>query len=139
MIRALRVALVLLVAALLLSACSGGSWTAGWGWGYMFGAYSPRIVSTEDSGEEVSLSHGQQLFVRLPYKGEAGYEWTLREPITAAVKPEGAPQQDKDAGTEVWTFTPVRDGQQTLRLEYRRADDYFTVPAESVSYNVTVE
>ena len=77
--------------------------------------------------------------MRLPFKGEPGYEWTLREPPVAAVKPEGAPAQDKEAATEVWTFTPVRDGQQTLRLEYRRAEDYFTAPAETVSYNVTVE
>ena len=139
MTRYLRVAFALLFPALLLSACSGGSWTAGYGWGYMFGAFSPRVVSTEDSGEEVKLSHGQQLFVRLPLKGDVGYEWTLREPPVAAVKAEGAPEQDREAGTEVWTFTPVRDGQQTLRLEYRRAEDYHTVPAEVVSYNVTVE
>jgi len=113
---------------------------SGCGWLYNgFGAYPPVVVAPENSGDELTLSHGQQLFVRLPFKAEAGYEWTLREPQVAAVKAEGAPDQDKDAGTEVWTFTPVRDGQQTVRLEYRRPYDYFTVPAESVSYNVTVE
>jgi predicted secreted protein len=112
----------------------------GCGWLYNpWGAYPPRTVTTENSGDEVKLSHGQQLFVRLPFKGEAGYEWTLREPQVAAVKAEGAPAQDKEAALEVWTFTPVRDGQQTLRLEYRRPDDYFTAPAEAVSYNVTVD
>jgi predicted secreted protein len=113
---------------------------SGCGWLYNpWGAYPPRTVTTENSGDEVKLSHGQQLFVRLPLKGEAGYEWTLREPRVSAVKAEGAPAQDKEAALEVWTFTPVRDGQQTLRLEYRRPDDYFTAPAEAVSYNVTVE
>jgi predicted secreted protein len=113
---------------------------SGCGWLYNgFGPYPPRVVSTENSGAEVRLSHGQQLFVRLPFKAEAGYEWTLREPPVAAVKPEGAPAQDKETGTEVWTFTPVRDGEQTLRLEYRRADDSFTAPAGMVSYSVTVE
>ena len=53
--------------------------------------------------------------MRLPFKAEPGYEWTLREPIVAAVKAEGAPQPDQEAGLEVWTFTPVRDGQQTKR------------------------
>jgi predicted secreted protein len=131
MIRTLRNAALLLCLAPLASGC---------GWLYNgFGAYPPRVVSSENSGDEVNLSHGQQLFVRLPLKGQVGYEWTLREPIVAAVKPEGAPEQNREAGTEVWTFTPVRDGQQTLRLEYRRAEDYFTVPAEVVSYNVTVE
>jgi predicted secreted protein len=131
MIRILRNTALLLCLAPLASGC---------GWLYNgFGAYPPRVVSTENSGAEVKLSHGQQLFVRLPFKAEAGYEWTLREPPVAAVKPEGAPAQDKEAGTEVWTFTPVRDGEQTLRLEYRRTDDNFTAPGEMVSYNVTVE
>ena len=130
MTRTLRIA-VLLSPALALSAC---------GWlGNLSGAYPPENVTIADSGKEIGLSHGQQLFVRLPFKAEPGFEWTLREPPVAAVKPEGAPAQDKGAGTEVWTFTPVRDGQQTLRLEYRRPNDYLTAPAETVSYNLTVE
>jgi predicted secreted protein len=130
MTRMLRLA-VLLSPALALSAC---------GWlGNLSGAYPPEVVTTADSGKEIGLSHGQQLFVRLPFKAEPGFEWTLREPPVAAVKAEGAPAQDRQAGTEVWTFTPVRDGQQTLRLEYRRPGDYFTAPAEAVSYNLTVE
>ena len=55
------------------------------------------------------------------------------------MKAEGAPDQDKESGIELWTFTPVRDGEQTLRLEYRRAEDYPVAPTQSVSYNVTVE
>jgi len=130
MTRTLRLA-VLLSPAFALSAC---------GWlGNLSGAYPPEVVTTADSGKQIGLSHGQQLFVRLPFKAEPDFEWTLREPPVAAVKPEGAPAQDKQAGTEVWTFTPVRDGQQTLRLEYRRAGDYLTAPAEAVSYNLTVE
>jgi predicted secreted protein len=112
------------------------------GCGFLYnpaGAFPPRTVTHENSGDEISLAHGQQLFVRLPFKAEPGYEWTLREPEVAAVKAEGAPDQDKDAGVELWTFTPVRDGQQTLRLEYRRPEDYLVAPAQSVSYNVTVE
>ena len=127
----MRITIALLFPAILLSGC---------GWLYNgFGAYPPRVVSDQNSGGEVKLSHGQQLFVRLPFKAEPGYEWTLREPIVAAVKPEGAPQQNKDAGLEVWTFTPVRDGQQTLRLEYGRPEDSPVAPAQAVSYNVTVE
>lgn len=130
MTRFLRTA-VLLSPALALTGC---------GWlGNLSGAYPPAVVTTADSGKEVALSHGQQLFVHLPFKAEPGFEWTLREPPVAAVKPEGAPARDQQAGTEVWTFTPVRDGQQTLRLEYRRAEDYLTAPVEAVAYNLTVE
>lgn len=128
---AMRITLALLLSGVLLSGC---------GWLYNgFGAYPPRVVSDQNTGSDVKLSHGQQLFVRLPLKPEPGYEWTVREPIVAAVKPEGAPRQDKDAGLQVWTFTPVRDGQQTLRLEYARPEDYLVAPAAAVSYNVTVE
>jgi predicted secreted protein len=77
--------------------------------------------------------------VRLPLKEEEGFEWVIREPEVTAVKAESAPAVDKEAGLLIWTFTPVRDGQQTLRLEYRRVNDYLTAPAEIVSYNVTVD
>jgi predicted secreted protein len=127
-----RLRFIALALPVLLSGCGG--------WLYnLWGAYPARVVSTENSGDELSLAHGQQLYVRLPFKGEAGYEWTLREPTVAAIKAEGAPAQSQEDGLEVWTFTPVRDGQQTLRLEYRRTNDYFTAPAQAVSYNVTVE
>lgn len=127
----LRISVVAVLLCGLLSGC---------GWLYnVFGAYPPKIVSTENSGDEFSLSHGQQLYVRLPYKGEDGFEWVLREPSVTAIKPEGAPAQSKEDGLEVWTFTPVRDGQQTVRLEYRRINDYLTAPVEAVSYNITVD
>jgi len=130
MTRFLRTA-ILISPALAVSGCS---WL-----GNLSSAYPPEVVTQADSGKQIGLSHGQQLFVRLPFKAEPGFEWTLREPPVAAVKPEGAPAQDEKAGTEVWTFTPVRDGQQTLRLEYRRPADYLTAPLEAVSYNLTVE
>jgi predicted secreted protein len=105
----------------------------------IIGLPSPIEVSDEDSGAELTVVHAQQLIVRLPYKPESGYEWMLREPPIGAVKPEGAAQQSKESGLEIWTFTPVRDGQQSLRLEYRKPNDYDAAPAGTVSFNVTVE
>jgi predicted secreted protein len=118
------------VSAFVLSGCSSFA---------IIGLPSPVRVSDADSGADLKVVHAQQLVVRLPYKPEGGYEWMLREPPIGAVKPEGAPQQSKEEGLEVWTFTPVRDGQQTLRLEYRRPNDYDAPPAGTVSYNVRVE
>jgi len=127
----MRIALALVGSLFLLSGC---------GWLYNpWGAYPPRNATAEDSGKEFKLAHGQRLFVRLPFKAEPGYEWILREPPVAAVIAEGAPNQDQEAGIELWTFTPVRDGEQTLRLEYRRPEDSQVAPMQSVSYNVTVE
>jgi len=105
----------------------------------IIGLPSPIEVSDEDSGADLTVVHAQQLIVRLPYKPDGGYEWLLREPPVGAVKPEGAPLQSKEDGQEVWTFTPVRDGQQALRLEYRKPNDYDAAPAGTVSFNVTVE
>ena len=105
----------------------------------IIGLPSPIEVSDADSGADLKVVHSQQLVVRLPYKPDGGYEWMLREPPIGAVKPEGAPQQSKEDGLEIWTFTPVRDGQQALRLEYRKPNDYDGVPAGTVSFNVTVE
>jgi predicted secreted protein len=122
--------LALPVCALALAGCSSFA---------IIGLPSPVEVSDADSGAELTVVHAQQLVVRLPYKADAGYEWTLREPPIGAVKPDGAPQQQKEQGLEIWTFTPVRDGQQYLRLEYRKASDYDAPPAGTVSYNVTVE
>jgi predicted secreted protein len=104
-----------------------------------FGLPSPVRVGDGDSGADLTVVHAQQLIVRLPHKADSGYEWVLREPPDSAVKPEGAARQSKDEGVEVWTFTPVRDGTQFLRLEYRKPNDYEAAPAGTVSYNVTVE
>jgi predicted secreted protein len=128
-------AAVAMLSCALLSAC-GSTWMPG----RDFGAMSQRVVSQDSAGGEVGLLHGQRLLVRLPLAAEEGYAWTLREPTVAAVKPEGAPGEDREAGLVIWTFTPVRDGEQTLRLEYRRTtEDYTTAPARTVSYNVTVK
>ena len=75
--------------------------------------------------------------MRLPTKPESGYEWRLYEPLSAAIKPEGAPAAAQER-RELWTFTPVRNGEQTLRFEYRKPRDYEAPPAASVAYAVTV-
>lgn len=95
-----------------------------------------KTVTADRPSEPIALAHGQRLVVRLPTKPDTGYEWRLYEPLGAAIKPEGPPTAA--AGVELWTFTPVRDGEQTLRFEYRRARDYEARPAESVAYPVTV-
>ena len=116
--------------ALLLAGCSSFA---------IIGLPSPVTVDDGDSGADLKVVHSQQLVIRLPHKPDGGYEWMLREPPVGAVKPEGAPQQLKDQDLQIWTFTPVRDGQQALRLEYRKPNDYDGTPAGTVSYNVTVE
>src|SRR5688572_20207742 len=108
------------------------------------GLPKPIEVTTDDSGADVKVAHGQQLIVRLPVLADSGYAWALREPMSAVVKPEGPPSVDKAQGTgaasgvEVWIFTPVRDGQQQLRFEHRRGVQPDAPAAAVVSYNVSV-
>jgi predicted secreted protein len=120
----------LAVCALALAGCSSFA---------IIGLPSPVRVDDGDSGADLKVVHAQQLIVRLPHKADSGYQWMLREPPIGAVKPDGAPQQSKEDSVEVWTFTPVRDGTQFLRMEYRKASDYDAPPAGTVSFNVTVE
>lgn len=124
MLHAMRIA-TLVIVSLLVGGCAG-----------MRDPFRPKTVTADRPSEPIVLAHGQRLVVRLPTKPDTGYEWRLYEPLGAAIKPEGPPAAA--AGVELWTFTPVRDGEQTLRFEYRRARDYEARPAESVAYPVTV-
>lgn len=118
-----------LAALLMFSLLAGGcAWTPD--------LFQPKTVTAQAPGAVIELAHGQRLVVRLPTKPDAGYEWRLYEPLSAAIKPEGPPAAAPDV--ELWTFTPVRDGEQTLRFEYRRPRDYEAAPAASVAYPVTV-
>lgn len=128
MIRLMRTLALLVLSAVLLAGCARM-------WDPL--ALKTRSVTADDSGAEVALAHGQRLFVRLPSKPDSGYEWKLFEPMIGVVKAEGAPQSGTD--TELWTFTPVRDGEQALRFEYRRPRDYDAAPAGVVAYQVSVK
>jgi predicted secreted protein len=124
MLAAMRIATVV-ICALLIGGCAG-----------MRDLFGPKTLTAGEPGARIALAHGQRLVVRLPTKSETGYEWRLYEPLSAAIKPEGPPAAAP--GVELWTFTPVRDGEQTLRFEYRKPRDYEAQPAASVAYAVTV-
>jgi predicted secreted protein len=124
MLAPMRIATVVILS-LLAGGCAG-----------MRDPFRPKTVTAEKPSEPIALAHGQRLMVRLPTKPDTGYEWRLYEPLSAAIKPEGPPASA--AGVELWTFTPVRDGEQTLRFEYRRPRGHDVQPAESVAYPVTV-
>ncbi len=108
------------------------------------GLLDPVQLTGDDSGAQVTVEHGQQLIVRLPALADSGYAWALREPMSAVVKPEGAPTPAKPpaaqaaSGSEVWIFTPVRNGEQQLSFENRRPGQPDAPPAGVVSYNVRV-
>ena len=83
--------------------------------------HAPRTVTAGDAGGEVEVKHGQRLRIELPGVGE--HAWSREEPQTPVVIVQGPPEGD------IWMFTPVRSGKETLR---------FSMPQRTVTYEVTV-
>ena len=83
--------------------------------------HAPRTISVGEQGGEVQVKHGQRLRIQLANVGE--HAWQREEPQTPAVIAQAPPEGD------VWMFTPVRSGKETLR---------FTREQRTVTYEVTV-
>jgi len=89
-----------------------------------------KTVEAPASGGAVTVSHGQRLRLPLATKANDGYEWHRVEPEILTIMTEGP------ADPEGINFTPVRSGEEKLRLEYRPLAGG---PAQrTVSYTVTV-
>lgn len=74
--------------------------------------HAPATIVAPEEGGEVRLPHGARL--RVPLANEDGkYEWRRVEPQIVRVVAEGP------ADEEGQSFTPVRTGEEKLRLEYR--------------------
>jgi hypothetical protein len=82
--------------------------------------HKPRTISAGPEGGDVTVEHGQRLRLQLPTDAD----WHRVEPQIQAVIP-AAPRQG-----DVWMFTPVRSGKETLRLESPQGG--------SVTYQVSV-
>jgi len=91
--------------------------------------HSPDTIVAKAEGGAVTVPHGSRL--RLPLATDAEHEWRRVEPQILQVMAESLP----DANGQ--TFTPVRTGDEKLRLEYRKLTG--DAPAErSVTYDVNV-
>ena len=93
--------------------------------------HKPKTVSAGDEGGPVTVKHGQRLHLPLAADPGGQYEWRLAEPPVRAVLAEG-PADEKGLN-----FTPVRSGEEQLRLEYRPVSGE-GAPQRIVSYDVTV-
>jgi predicted secreted protein len=93
--------------------------------------HAPKTVTAGDEGGAVTVKHGQRLHLPLATEPGGKYEWRLAEPPVRAVVAEG-PADEKGLN-----FTPVRSGEQQLRLEYRPVSGE-GAPQRIVSYDVTV-
>ena len=93
-----------------------------------------KTVEAPANGGSVTVKHGQQLRLPLATNANDGYEWRRVEPEILSVVSEGP------ADANGLSFTPVRSGEEKLRLVYRpiaggeaqRTVDYtVTVPNDS--------
>ncbi|MDH4209019.1 MAG: protease inhibitor I42 family protein, partial [Anaerolineae bacterium] len=85
------------------------------------------VVTAADDGGEVHLAKGQVLVVRLQANPSTGYGWQLAEPEEAEILrqiEQGEFQPESDLlgapATQILRFEGLREGETTLRLEYRR-------------------
>ena len=93
--------------------------------------HKPRTITASDEGGAVTVKHGQRLRLPLASDPAGQYEWRLAEPPVRAVLAEGPADQ------KGLNFTPVRSGEEQLRLEYRPVSGE-GAPQRIVSYDVTV-
>jgi hypothetical protein len=82
--------------------------------------HAPRTITAGEQGGQVQVKHGQRLRIVLPAGND---DWRREEPEIMAV----LPQQPVEGN--VWMFTPVRSGRETLR---------FVSANRSVTYDVNV-
>lgn len=92
--------------------------------------HGPKTVVAPAEGGAVTVTHGNRLRLPLATKANDGYEWHRSEPQILTIVAEGPPDPDGIS------FTPVRSGEEKLRLEYRPLNGG---PAQrTVDYTVTV-
>jgi len=98
-------------------------------------------LTVADDGTAVDLRQGQVLTVVLASNPSAGLNWAMAEPTATIIVPEGKPMYAAgtggSSGTETWHFRAARRGQQTVRLEYRRAWQQ-NVPERTFRFTATV-
>jgi predicted secreted protein len=83
-------------------------------------------LTQPDDGKTVDLRAGQTVVVVLDSNHENGFNWVLLDSKANVIAQDGAPAYapagpKKENGTETWRFHAVRPGEETVRMEYRRA------------------
>jgi hypothetical protein len=126
MIWPIRLPALLSAGLLLLGGCAGFNDFTG-----VRDPHAPKTVVADEEGGAVTVKHGDRLRVPLPTDPASGYEWRRVEPPTLIVVAEGP------GDAEGITFTPVRSGEEKLRLEYRPLSGAGAAQ-RVVSYDITV-
>ena len=137
-----RLSVLMIAAALGLSACNAGAGEAP----------SPPAASTGDVAGvrdgRTTLAVGQTLLISLPSNATTGYRWQVSDsyadlllagaPFGDEVTDAHAPGMVGVGGNTVWRFRTARPGTATLTFTYGRSWERDTPPAETATYTITV-
>ena len=93
--------------------------------------HAPKTVVADEAGGAVTVNHGARLQIPLVNDPAGAYEWRRVEPEILRIVLEGPPD------AEGQYFTPVRSGEEKLRLEYRPVSGEGGAQ-RAVSYDITV-
>jgi len=93
--------------------------------------HAPKTVVADEAGGAVTVNHGARLQIPLVNDPAGVYEWRRVEPQILRIVAEGP------ADAEGQYFTPVRSGDEKLRLEYRPVSGQGAAQ-RAVSYDITV-
>jgi|GEM_PF-1552325 inhibitor of cysteine peptidase len=108
----------------------------------------PDIILTEnDINKTIDLQRGQALNIRLDANHTTGFRWLLSGFVSECVEINGEPQYEIPrhdpgfvgaGGVEIWHFTGIKKGLQTIIFEYRRPWEKEVAPEKRVSFIINV-
>lgn len=106
---------------------------------------SALVVDKSACGQVVTLNQGQRLEVVLPGNPTAGFLWLPPTPLPPTLRQEGERSFKRDSnlagagGHFTFHFVAQGEGEEELKLVYRRPWEEDAPPAESCSFTVTVK
>jgi inhibitor of cysteine peptidase len=160
-----RVALVLVAvvpAALLVSACGGGTDTSAAKTAAALQTTAPTTaaptatpavpaevqLTDDDNGRSLTLAKGGTLIIALVSNPSTGFAWSVADPSPAQLVLQGEPQYVPPgsttpvvgaAGTQVFTFKATATGEAKLTLNYARSFEPTVPPEKTFTVTVTVQ
>ncbi len=139
---ALRAPALVLVSALLLTACADGDGP---------GAADVQTITEDDAGTTVRLAPGEVVEVSLASNATTGYAWHLEDDeldtdvvqvASSDYVPDPTPAGEPLAGSggvEVWRFRAQAAGSATIAMTYSFGEEPDVQVAEEFTFTIVVE
>jgi len=110
------------------------------------GCFGPKNYSESDSGETINTKVGKQFTITVRGNATTGYTWqmakgtdeTVVKKVGDVYTAENGGGKVGVGGTHVWTFKAVKVGTTKIKLQYLRAWEKPTLPANILEYKVKV-